>query len=136
MHITLDDPSLVLDQDGTLRVKNAEVVRKKGIRLCREPQTATGDIGLSEGWDRPGCRLPKEAKLPGVRFEEPVLIANGVDEEYVALRLWSCTLHAQSLVTRGGPPMDVLKVTRAGKPATLKFDISRFLGEELLEVVK
>ena len=128
-HIGSADPGLKLDDDGTLIVKNADATRGKGVRLSDQAPGEKGDIGLTEGWNMPGCRLPAGVKLPPVRFSGPIFVANGVAEEYVYLASKGCKMEKQATGTTEGRQLDILSVTCDGKKRTWKFDIDRFFGE-------
>jgi hypothetical protein len=106
--------------------------------LCRRARAsesgAAGDIGLTGGWTRPGCRVPSGGELPPVRFGGPILIANAVSEEYVLVRAEGCRVERQAVAKEGDRQIDVLKVTCDGQAAERKFDIARFFGEAFLSM--
>jgi hypothetical protein len=128
-HVVTGDPELTLKEDGTVIIGNAALLHGRGIRLPHEPPGTPADIGLARDWDKPGCQPPTAVKLPEVRFDGPVFVANAVAEEYVAVKLWGCKAKQQTTRMEAGRRIDVLTVECAGRTEERKFDVTRFFGE-------
>lgn len=129
-NISEGDSGMKLGEAGQLKVTNAELLDGKGLRAAGDAKEHTPRIGVEAAWTVIGCRAT--AALPGERFREPILIANAVAEEYQYLRTLGLQLVQQSLETSDGYKIDKMSCKGPAGPVTLKFNISRFMGEAMI----
>lgn len=120
--------AVTVDKDFNVKADHQELLDAKGVRLCVEKEGATGTIGLEKAWSRVGTGATGE--LPGQRWGGKMLIANSVHEEYQYLKVIRRGSTGQSMGNKGGIPVDTMKLSGAGEPKEIQFDISRFFGEE------